>query len=126
VRVTVVIVLASTTDPYVDPKLADLARVVRKENGKYVGFRIGGSAQKSLPIGGEHTFDLIDGKPVRLMIMKPRGPDGLIGLRVHLPDGTWMKYDCVCSKFVPFYTSVRTCKGEHVIVAVMAKPCTGK
>jgi hypothetical protein len=126
VRVTVVVVLATAKNADVDPKLRDLAREVRKLDPTLTGLRIGGSARQSIPVGAGHTFDLVDGRGVRVRVERPKGPDGRVGLRIRLPDGSEMTYTCVCDRFVPLHTFVRTKDGDHVIVAVMAKPCTVK
>ena len=126
VRVTVVVVLATAKNSDVDPKLAELAREVRKLDRTLTGLQIGGSARKSIPVGGRHTFEFVDGHVVRVLVEQPKGPDGRIGLRIQLPGGSEVTYTCVCDKFVPLHTFVQTKDGSHVIVAIMAKPCTVK
>jgi hypothetical protein len=37
-----------------------------------------------------------------------------------------LTYACACDKFFPIITPYKTAAGEQLLIAVMAKPCTGK
>lgn len=125
VRVTVVVVLASREDTGVDPKLTALAREVRKRDDKLVGFRIAATVCKSIPVGGEaEEFDLVDKQTLSVRVNRPRDADGRIGLTITPPKLGDITYACACSKFFPVVTPYKTDKGEQLILAVMAKPCS--
>jgi hypothetical protein len=124
VRVTVVVVLASTKDTGVDPKLADLAKEVQKREPTLIGFRLVSTEAKSIPIGQGDAFDLIDQQQLRVKVEKPKDANGRIGLTILPPGLERIKYGCACEKFFPVVTPYQTKNGEVLIVAVMAKPCT--
>lgn len=126
VRVTVVVVLASKEHANVDPKLAALAGEVQKRHDDLTGFKLAAAVQKSIPVGASHTFDLADGKTMKLTVDTPKDKSGRIGVTLHPPGLGEIQYACVCDKFVPVITPHVTKAGERLIVAVLAKPCTGK
>ena len=55
VRVTVVVVLASSQNATVDPQLVELAREVQKRDDTLTGFKIKAAEAKSIPIGSACT-----------------------------------------------------------------------
>ncbi len=126
VRVTVVAVLASADHAEVHPKLAALAAEVRKRHEKLTGFRLAATAQKSIPVGESHTFALADGQTMKVTINTPKDKSGRIGLTLDAPGLGEIQYTCVCDKFVPVITPHVTKRGERLVIAVLAKPCTGK
>ncbi len=126
VRVTVVVVLASAAHNEVNPKLAALAQEVQKRHEKLTGFKLAATLQKSIPVGESHTFELADGKSMKVTIDTPKDKAGRIGLTLDAPGLGEIQYTCVCDKFVPVITPHVTKAGERLVVAVLAKPCTGK
>src|SRR5437763_1881408 len=76
VRVTVVVVLATTENNVVDPKLTALAKEVQKRDESLVGFKLAATVSKSIPVGESHTFDLVEKQELVVKIDKPRGADG--------------------------------------------------
>ena len=126
VRVTVVVVLASAAHNEVNPKLAALAQEVQKRHEKLTGFKLAATLQKSIPVGESHTFELADGKSMKVTIDTPKDKAGRIGLTLDAPGLGEIQYTCVCDKFVPVITPHVTKAGERLVIAVLAKPCTGK
>ena len=126
VRVTVVVVLASSETSHVDAKLKELAREVRKREPGLTGFRVVAARQKSIPVGKGHTFELTDKQTLKVQIDRPKGKDGRVGLTIRPPGLGEITYTCACDKFFPVVTPHTTADGERLIVVVMAKPCTGK
>jgi hypothetical protein len=126
VRVTVVIVLATTENKFIDPKLVELAREVQKRDPKLTGFRIVATEWKSIPVGSSATIPLIDKKELKLKVQKPKDANDRISLTLTPPDMDAVTYGCACGKFFPVVTPHRTKSGEQLIIAVMAKPCTLK
>lgn len=124
VRVTVVVVLATTENNVVDPKLTALAKEVQKRDETLVGFKLAATSSKSVPVGDSHTFDLVEKQTLTVKVDKPRGADGKIGLTITPPKLGEITYECACSKFFPVVTPYKTEAGRQLIVAVMAKPCT--
>ncbi|HVK17803.1 MAG TPA: hypothetical protein VM533_12710 [Fimbriiglobus sp.] len=126
VRVTVVAVFASTNSTHVDEKLKALAREVRKREPELTGFRVAAAMQKSVPVGKGHTFELPDKQSLKVKIDRPKGKDGRVGLTIRPPGLGEITYTCACDKFFPIVTPHTSSDGERLIIAVMAKPCTGK
>lgn len=126
VRVTVVVVLATTDKADVDPKLADLAREVQKRDPKLVGFKLVSSEWKSIPVGESATFPLVEKQELRVKVERPKDEQGRVCLTVRPPELGEVKYACTCDRYFPVVTPYKTAKGETLIIAVMAKPCTAK
>ena len=128
VRVTVVVVLASAKHDKVHPKLVALAEELQKnkDTEKLTGYRLEATLQESIPVGKSHTFKLVDGKTLKVTVDSPKDKAGRIAVTLDAPGHGEMKYACVCDKFVPVVTPHVNKAGEHLIVAVLAKPCTGK
>jgi hypothetical protein len=126
VRVTVVVILATTENNVVDKKLTDLATEVQKFYPDLVGFKLNETLQKSIPVGDSFTFDLLEKQTLKVTIDKPKDKNGRVGLTVTPPGGDAVTYSCTCDKFFPLVTTYKAKCGAKVIVAVGAKPCTGK
>jgi hypothetical protein len=123
VRVTVVVVLASSQDIGVDKKLAELAREVQKRDSTLIGFKLKATEAKSIPIGDGHTFELVDKQVLRVRVEQSRDEEGRISLTIKPPGLDKITYHCTCGKFFPVVTPYQTKSGEVLIIAVMAKPC---
>jgi hypothetical protein len=125
-RLTIVVVLATEKNKAVDPKLAALAAEVRKLHEELTGFRVESVLQKSLAPGESHTFELIDKQKLVVKVDKPKDKEGKVGLTVTPPGLDEVSYTCTCDKFFPLVTPHKTKGGERMILAILAKPCTGQ
>ena len=126
VRVTVVIVLATTENAVIDPKLKDLAKEVQKRDPKLTGFKLVATECKSVPVGGAATIPLTDKQELKVKVDAAKDGNGRISLTLSPPGMDAVTYACACDKFFPVVTPHRTKSGEQLIIAVMAKPCTAK
>jgi len=126
IRVTVVIVFASTKAKEIDPKLKVLAKEMQKLDPTLIGFIIYDSQHKSLAIGGSHTFTLPEKLEMPVTVCKPKDKDGRVGMKIEPPGVGEISYTCLCDKFLPVLTPQVMSKGERLIVVVMVKPCPGK
>ena len=126
VRVTVVVVFACSGHKEVHPKLTALAQEVQKKNEKWTGFKLAATLQKSIPVGESDTFELVEGQNLKVTVDKPKDKTGRIGMTLDAPGLGEIQYSCVCDKFVPVITPHVTKTGEQLIIAVLAKPCSGK
>lgn len=124
VRVTVVVVLATDANNEVDPALVELAKAARKRDPSLKGFRVHATEAKSIAVGDSATVALVDKEELKITVTRPKGEDGRIALTLKAPGLEKFVYGCVCDKFFPIATPYRTAKGEVLIIAVMAKPCT--
>ena len=123
VRVTVVVVLATSDNAVVDPKLVDLAKEVQKRDSKLTGFKLMATEGKSINVGGSQTFELVDKQELKVKVEKPKDSNGRISLTIKPPEMENITYGCTCEKFFPVVTPHRTKSGEVLIIAVMTKPC---
>lgn len=126
IRVTVVVILASADNNVVDKKLTSLAKEMEKRNSDLVGFQLSHVIQKSIPVGRSHAFDLGESQTLKVTIDQPKGKDGRAGLTLTTSRGGEVSYTCACDKFFPLVTEHKTKCGRTLMVAVGAKPCTGK
>ena len=126
VRVTVVVVLATTENTGVDPKLVELAKEVQKRDDKLLGFKLVSSEAKSVPVGDSIAFMLVDKQELKVKVEKPKDDNGRVSLTIKPPELGEVTYACTCEKFFPVVTPYKTKAGEVLIVAVMAKPCMAK
>ncbi len=126
IRVTVVVVLASRTNTTINEKLTALALEVQKRDETLTGFKLDTVLQKSIPVGESHTFVVLDKQQITLTIEKPKDKAGRVGLKIKPPGLDEICYTCACEKFFPIVTPHKTKAGEVLIIAIMAKPCTGK
>lgn len=124
VRVTVVVVLATCANNTVDKRLDELAKEVQKRDPKLTGFRVAGSAGKSIPVGQGVTFGLVEKQELVVAVDRPKGEDGRVGLTIQPPELGAITYTCACDKYLPVVTPYKTKAGETLIVLVMGKPCT--
>ncbi len=124
VRVTVVVVLASSVNAEVDPKLVELAKEVQKRDDSLIGFKLVSSEAKSIPVGESVAFALVDKQELKVKVERPKDDNGRVSLMIKPPKLGEVTYACTCEKFFPVVTPYRTKAGEVLIIAIMAKPCT--
>jgi hypothetical protein len=126
IRVTVVVVLGSTKHERVDKKLADFVKQMAEIDQTLTGFVIHEVLQQSIEAGKSHDFELLDEHTLTVGIDKSIGDGKRVGLSVQMKDGQKVSYTCTCNKYFPMMTHLKTKDEERVIVAIMAKPCTGQ
>jgi hypothetical protein len=126
VKVTVVVVLASTQDRVIDPKLAELARQVRKRDPKLTGFKLMATEVKSITVGESVAIPLVDKQELKVKVEAGKDESGRISLSIKAPEVPEFGYACKCEKFFPVVTGYQTAKGEQLIIAVMGKPAGKK
>lgn len=129
VRLTVVVVMATSKNEKVHPKLTGLAQELQKnkDTEKLTGYRIEVTHQESVPVGKSHTFKLVEDHTLKVTVESPKDKTGRIAVTLEASGVKGeMKYACVCDKFVPVVTPHVNKEGEQLIIAVLAKPCTGK
>ena len=126
VRVTVVVILATTENNVIDPILTDLAKEVRKREPKLIGFKVSTTECKSIKVGDSAAIKLVEKQELTVKVEKPKDEAGRISLTITPPQLGDITYACTCDKYLPVVTPHRTVKGETLILAVMAKPCTQK
>jgi hypothetical protein len=129
VRVSVVVILASEGDKTVDRRLECIAKEVQKMHPKLTGFRMVSISSRSLPVGVEDKFDLVDDQAVSVTVQKAADKNKCIQLKVGPPGLGKITYKTACGKFLPIVTPYRTKAkggGDLLILAIRVQPCHGK
>lgn len=126
IRVTVVVIYATSQNNVVDKKLTALAKEMQKRETNLIGFEMGPTLQKSIPVGEAYQFPLPDERTLKVAIDKPRDKNGRVEMTLTAPGGGVVSYTCACGKFFPIITEHKTSCGKTMMLAVGAKPCTGK
>jgi hypothetical protein len=126
VKVSVVAILASEQPKEEDPRLACIAREVRKMEPKLTGFRMAKIHCLSLPVGTRQTFELVGDQQATVKVEKGADAQGWVELRVAPPLLGDISYRIICGKFFPVITRYRTPQNEMLILAICVKPCPGK
>ncbi len=126
VRVSVVVILASSVSDKVDDKLKAIAAEVRRMRPELKGFTMANLSCKSLSIDVRDDFDLIEGQKAKVMIEKAAaGKMDRIQLKVTPPKMGEITYETPCGKFLPILTPFKTKAGEELIIAIRVQPCNG-
>lgn len=126
VRVTVVVIYATTRNNVVDKKLTALAKEMEHRYPDLIGFQLGPVLQKTIAVGGSYEFPMPGRQKLTVAVDKPRDKSDRITLTLTTPGGKVVSYSCVCGKFFPIVTEQQTPCGRTLMTAVGAKPCTGK
>ncbi len=127
VQVSVIAILATERNNDIDPRLACIAREVRKTHKKLTGFQLAGTmSRKSLTVGAREVFKLIDDQKVAVTVKEAADEKNRVQVKVAPPRMGEITYDTCCGKFLPIVTPVQTKNGDLLIIAVRVQPCHGK
>ena len=127
VDVAVIAILATDRNDKIDPKLACIARQVRKNHKELKGFQLATTARRSLNIGVKHVFEVLDGaQKVGVTVVHGADEKDRVQVKVAPPGMGEITYDTCCGKFLPIITEFRTKDKELLIIAVCIKPCHEK
>ncbi len=123
VKVTVLSILASTTDTFIDKRLADFAKEVQKKNPGLTGFRVEKTSVGKLALGITQPLPLADGQTLDVTANAAKADEGKITLTIKPPKLDQITYNCVCDRFFSMATQHFTKDKEQLFIAVTAKPC---
>jgi hypothetical protein len=126
VEVAVVAILATESNETIDPKLACIARQVRKNHKELTGFRMATMTRESLIVGKKRSFDLVSEQKVAVTVQQGADEKNRVQVRVAPPGMGEITYDTSCGKFLPIVTPFRTKQRELLILAVCVRPCHDK
>lgn len=126
VEVAVIAILATDHNDKIDPKLACIARQVRKTHKDLTGFRLSRMTRQSLTIGVKNNFDLVDAQKVGVTVLQGADEKNRVQVKVAPPGMGEITYDTCCGKFLPIVTEFRTKDKELLIIAVCIRPCHEK
>ena len=126
VLVSVVAILATEQNKTINPRVACIAREVRKLHPKLTGFRLAKMSCKSIGVPGTDCFDLVADQHAAVTVLKATGKDGPVQLKVTPPTLGEITYTTCCGKFFPMVTRYQTKNREWLIVAVRVQHCKGK
>jgi hypothetical protein len=126
VDVAVIAILATDRNDKIDPKLACIAREVRKKHKELTGFQLATMARKSLTIGVKDTFEVKGAQKVGVTVVHGADDKNRVEVKVAPPGMGEITYDTCCGKFLPIVTEFRTKDKELLIIAVCIRPCHEK
>jgi hypothetical protein len=126
VDVALVAILATDRNDKIDPKLACIAREVRKTHKELTGFRMATLARKSLTIGSKSIFEVVGSQKVGITVQHGANEKNRVEVKVAPPGMGEITYDTCCGKFLPILTEVRTKDNELLIIALCIRPCHEK
>src|SRR5262245_29095985 len=98
VQVTVLAILASEHHTKIDEKIKCIAAEVRKCEPGLKGFRLERTTCKSVPVGQEDTFPLVDEKVAQVKINHGANKDNWVGLTLKAPGMGEITYSVLCGK----------------------------
>src|SRR5947209_13879249 len=104
IKITVVAVLASTTDKKVDQELNELAQQMRKKDPTLTGFVVERSATSSISIGEKATFEMIDKQFVDVLLREKNPVTNRVSLTMTPPTLGEIAYTVCCGKYFPVCT----------------------
>ncbi|MHB1422936.1 MAG: hypothetical protein ACYC3I_07040 [Gemmataceae bacterium] len=126
VEVAVVAILATDRNDKIDPKLACIARQVRKNHKELTGFQLSTIASKSLVVGVKSDFEVVGSQKVGVTVQHEADEKNRVEVKVAPPGMGEITYDTCCGKYLPIVTEFRTKDKELLIIAVCIRPCNEK
>jgi hypothetical protein len=126
VDVAVIAILATERNDNIDPKLACIAREVRKTRKELTGFQLARMTRKSLTIGVKSDFEVVGAQKVGVTVQHGADEKNRVQVKVAPPGMGEITYDTCCGKFLPIVTEFRTKDKELLIIAVCIRPCHEK
>ncbi len=126
VDVAVIAILATDHNNKIDPKLACIAREVRKSYKDLTGFQLARMTRQSLTIGVKRDFEVVGEQKVGVTVVHGADDKNRVQVKVAPPGMGEITYDTCCGKFLPVVTEYRTKDKELLIIAVCIKPCHEK
>lgn len=126
VEVSLIAILATDRNDKVDPKLACIARQVRRTHKDLTGFQMATVTSKSLTVGDKYVFEVVGAQKVGVTVQQGADDKDRVQVKVAPPGMGEITYDTCCGKFLPIVTPFRTKDKELLIVAVCVRPCREK
>jgi hypothetical protein len=124
VHISVVAILATSSNDTVDERVACVAREMKRIDPKLTGFSVARMTCKDLKIGAKDWFEVVDGQKVCVTAEKRCEKDNSrVCLKVEAPALGAITYTTCCGKFFPLVTRYKTKNGDVLIVAVRVKTC---
>jgi hypothetical protein len=126
VQVSVIAILATERNTDIDPRLACIAREVRKTHKKLTGFQLATTARKPLTVGVREVFELVGDQKVAITVKESADERNHVRVKVAPPKMGEITYDTCCGKFLPIVTPYRMKNNDLLIIAVRVQPCHDK
>ena len=126
VQVSVIAILATERDDKIDPKLACIARQVRKTHKELTGFQLATMTRKSLTVGDKSIFTVVGEQKVGVTVQQGADEKNRVQVKVAPPGMGEITYDTCCGKFLPIVTRFHTKDKDLLILAVSVRTCRDK
>jgi len=129
VTISVIAIIATKNDKEIDKRLKPIAEELQKAVPalKECGFQFGKMTRKSVAVGANETFDLVDKQVATVAVLQAANKDDLIQLKLTPPQMGEVTYETSCGRFLPIITKYRTKDNNGVLIlAVRVQPCRNK
>jgi hypothetical protein len=123
VRVTVVTILATDKNNFVDPKLKDLEHEVKAREPSLTGYRLGKTGVRDISVGQKQAIKLFDDKDFSTDVTLVGKDDSRkrAEIEIKAPLVGAIRYETGYNKFFPIVTRAMV-DGERLIIAYMVRP----
>ena len=127
IKVTVVVILASEKHKEVNEKLKVVAEEIQKKDPNLTGFILVKTVSESIPMGKSGKLKLLPDAEMEVSVHSKLDENGCVTLTIKPPTLGEITYSCKCGRYFPIITKFQPDKNsdEKMILAIMAKPCTG-
>ena len=123
VKVTLVVILATEKDDFVDKRLKNIAQEIQKLHPSLKSFHLKKMTDHSLLPGEKNILPLVDDQKALVVVKHGADKDNKGGLAITPPGQEQIVYSTVCGKFLPIVTRYQTKHKERLILAVRVQPC---
>jgi hypothetical protein len=124
IQVSVVAILATARNKHVDEHIKCVAEAVRKQEPSWTGFQEVRTTRKSLPVGEQAAFPLVDDRVVHVRVDSGCTKDNWVGLTLQGTGLGELTYSVRCGRCVPIRTPYYTKDRDRLFLAVTVKPCS--
>jgi hypothetical protein len=124
-KITVIVyaILGSETSKEIPPRLVEFAKEVQRKDTKLTGFSINLRTSLDCKLGEPVDFPLIGDEKVTVTVNLDKDDNGRVTLTIKAPGMQAMKYACVCNRYLPIATDVKTKDKDRLFIAISAKQC---
>ena len=115
-------ILATDRDGDVDECLKPIAEKIHDAVPQLTGFKAGKLMKKSLTVGHDEKFELVDDQVVRVAVVPSASPGKVIRLKLSAPQMSEVTYETSSGRYLPIITKYRTKNREVLILAISVQP----
>jgi hypothetical protein len=123
VDVTLIVVVATTKNNRIEPKVECIAKAVQKLDPSLTGFRLATTTRETMIVGTRKKFPLVEDQVAIVETKRCTEEPKRVCLSVKAPRMGSITYTSCCGKFFPLLTGYETKGKDRIIIAVMVESC---